>query len=90
MNEYIIYGVAFLLGGVVGWVIGKYTQKPGPLVVPPPSGETAPYEVRLNGRVLYRGWDLTRAKLMYKDPNLPHNQVVELYGHGNHIASRHS
>jgi hypothetical protein len=73
------------LGSVAGYFTRKY-KEPKVVVVPPASGQSAPYEVRVDGRSAYLGFDLQRAKLVFKDPNM--KGVLEFYNNGNHVASR--
>ena len=84
-----------VLGSVAGWFVRKKKEPRYPIqpvttsngiVVPPNMAEGA-YEVRLDGRVLYRGDDLDKAKKEYKSLNLPRG-TVEFYTNGNHTVSR--
>ena len=82
----VLYFVALFSGVILGALLRGFLGKRS-IVVPPPSGVKAPYEVRLDGRVLYSGWDLADAKRTYYNDDHPRG-VIELYSHGNHTASR--
>jgi len=84
---YYILAATAAISFSLGWYIRRHTGQSRTIVVPPPSGSKAPYEVRLDGRVLYTGWDLHQAKALYKSDEYPRG-ILELYGYGNHIASR--
>ena len=82
----IVFLIGFGLGGfAAGWYL-RYRSWRNRTVVFPPSNASGQYEVRLDGRVIYKGHDLTEAKRVYKS-DLP-SGIVELYTGGNHTASR--
>lgn len=75
------------LGGVAGWFIRKFKEPIKPSVVLPPNMAEGTYEVRFNGRKVYAGEDLQKAKNEFKRDIYTHG-VVEIYSQGNHVASR--
>jgi hypothetical protein len=78
-----------LVTSALGSVLGYFTRKrkePRAIVIPPASGQSAPYEVRVDGKSAYLGFDLQKAKTSFKDPNF--KGIIEFYNNGNHVASR--
>ena len=83
----IIGGGSGLVGLALGWFLRYRSWRNRKIVVPPATANAAPYEVRLDGRTIYHGWDLHAAKTTFKSQEHPKG-ILELYGHGNHISSR--
>ena len=98
MIEFIFNMCLGFVGGFLSYFALDWTIRRKPAIIPPSvanaiimplatGAEDAPYVVRCNGRELYRGWDLDRAKVVFK--NDVSRGVIELYSRGNHVASRH-